>query len=102
MSATVTFDGSSFSPSTVTIAKGGTITFTDTAGTMWVASNVHPVHSDYDGTTRSQHCAAGYSGPKPFDECAPGSSFSFTFDKTGTFGYHDHLNPGSTGTIVVQ
>ena len=101
MTATVTYDGNSFSPSTVTIAQGGTVTFTDNAGQMWVASNPHPTHEGYDGTTRTQHCAAGYTGATPFDECSPGSSFSFTFNKTGTFGYHDHLNHGATGTINV-
>lgn len=102
MTATVTYDGSTFSPATVTIAKGSTITWTDTSGTMWVASNPHPIHSGYDGTTRDQHCAAGYSGSAPFDECSAGSTFSFTFNKTGSWGYHDHLNHGATGTIVVQ
>lgn len=65
MSATVTYNGSSFSPSSVTIARGGTVTFTSTGPTMWVASAPHPTHEGYDGTTRSQHCAAGYSGAAP-------------------------------------
>src|SRR4051812_23722142 len=66
MSATVTYDGDSFSPAQVMIAKGGTVTFTDTAGKMWVASDEHPTHTEYDGTSRSAHCAASYTGAKPF------------------------------------
>lgn len=102
MTATVTYDGNSFSPSTVTVRAGGTVSFTDTSGTMWIASDPHPVHNGYDGTTRQQHCASGYTGAAPFDECSAGSSFSFTFKKIGSWGYHDHLNSGARGTIVVQ
>ncbi len=102
MSATVNYNGDAFSPSTVTIAKGGTVTFVSTAKDMWVASNPHPQHTAYDGTTRSAHCAAGYSGPTPFDQCAVGGSYSFTFDKTGSWGFHNHMNPGLGGTVIVQ
>lgn len=101
MSATVTYDGASFSPSSVTIMQGGTVNFVDTNGTMWIASDPHPTHEGYDGTTRSQHCASGYTGPAPLDECASGAAFSFTFDKVGSWGYHDHMNHGARATVVV-
>jgi len=101
MSATITFNGDAFSPSNVTIAQGGTITFTSTGGPMWIASDPHPIHNGYDGTTQQQHCAAGYTGPKPFDQCSQGTSFSFTFSKVGSWGYHDHLNAGLGGTVTV-
>jgi plastocyanin len=68
---------------------------------MWVASDEHPTHTEYDGTSRTTHCAAGYTGPKPFDECVPGTSYSFTFDKAGTYEYHDHLSASHTGKITV-
>lgn len=104
MSATVTYGANGFSPQTVTIAKGGTVTFVAAAGAgeMWVASNPHPIHNAYDGTTFSQHCAAGYSGAAPFDQCAVGTSFSFTFNQTGSWGYHNHGNHSDTGTVIVQ
>jgi plastocyanin len=103
ISATVVYNGTSFSPATVAIAKGGTVKFVDqSGGGMWVASNPHPVHTGYDGTTEQQHCAPGYSGPAPFDQCSPGASFSFTFDKMGTWGYHNHFNTSAHGTVVVQ
>ena len=101
MTVTVLYDGNSFSPSTVNIAAGGIVTFTDTVGQMWVASNQHPSHTGYDGTARSTHCAAGYSGAKPFDQCGGGTSYSFTFNKAGSWGYHDHMNAGAQGVINV-
>lgn len=100
-SVTITFNGSSYSPANVTIAQGGTVTFTSTAGPMWVASDPHPVHNGYDGTTQQQHCAPSYTGPAPFDQCRASGSFSFTFNKVGTWGYHDHLNESAGGKITV-
>lgn len=104
MSATVHYTASGFSPATVTIAEGGSVTFVADpgAGSMWVASGVHPTHAVYDGTSRTEHCAAGYTGPAPFDECAAGSTFTFTFDKVGSWQYHNHLDASNTGTVVVQ
>jgi plastocyanin len=101
---TVTYDGSSFSPSTVTIHIGDTIKFVDSsANPMWVASNVHPSHTQYDGTAISEHCAAGYAGPAPFDECGISkATYSFTFTKAGTWSYHNHLNVGASGNVVVK
>lgn len=101
-SHTVTYNGTSFSPATVTVHAGDTVNFVSTGGGMWVASDVHPSHTDYDGTSRATHCAAGYTGPAPFDQCASGSSYSFTFTKTGTYPYHNHVNAGATGTVIVQ
>jgi len=102
MTATVTFNGSNFSPASVTIAQGGTVTWVSTDGDMWVASDPHPIHNGYDGTTLQQHCAPGYTGATPFDECTGSSaSWSFTFSKVGTWGYHDHLEANIMGSVTV-
>ena len=93
---------SGFKPSTLTIKKGDTVTFVNKGSqAAWPASAVHPIHSAYDGTSLSEHCSKGNS----FDAChglSQGESYSFTFDKVGSWKYHDHLNPGHTGTIVVE
>jgi plastocyanin len=104
MKVAVTYGPTGFSPSSVTIPKGGTVVFTAAPGAdeMWVASAPHPTHEGYDGTTRAQHCTAGYSGPAPFDQCSAGTSFTFTFDKVGTWKYHNHGNTGDYGTVIVQ
>lgn len=98
---TVTYTTSGFSPATVTVDSGTTVTFVNESGrAMWVASGVHPTHSVYDGTSLSQHC------PDPdnssFDQCAAGNTYSFTFDRAGTWGYHNHQGPQHTGTVIVE
>ncbi len=100
MAATVTYDGKKFSPASVTIAKGGTVSFINSVGKMWVAANQHPTHTEYDGTSRQQHCAAGVT--PSFDQCIPGSNYSFTFNKTGSFDFHDHMNPAAEGKVIIK
>lgn len=101
--ASVTYGASGFSPATLTVKKGTTVTWTNSgAGNMWVAADEHPTHTEYDGTGRAEHCASGYSGAKPFDQCATGGSYSFTFDKAGSFDYHNHAAAQFTGKVVVE
>jgi len=98
---TVTYTGSGFTPASITVAVGDTVTFTnESVNDMWVASAVHPSHKVYGGTTRSEHCDNGADNPA-FDQCSAGDSYSFTFDKIGSWKYHNHLRAGGIGTIVV-
>ena len=99
---TIAYTATGFSPKTVTVAAGTKVTFVNqTSGRMWVASGVHPIHTSYDGTTKNEHCAVGYSGPAPFDECATGSSYSFVFNKVGSWEFHNHANASDVGSVVV-
>ena len=98
---TIRYNGSGFSPSSITIAKGDIVTFVNESNkNMWVASAIHPSHKVYGGTTLNEHCFGGASNPA-FDQCSTGNSYSFTFDKTGKWGYHNHVRAGGIGTIVV-
>ena len=94
----VTYTSSGYSPSTLTIKKGETITFKNQSSqSMWTASAVHPIHRAYP-------TSGGCLG-STFDTCTgiqSGGSWSFKFDISGTWKYHNHLNPGDTGTIDVQ
>ena len=100
MSATITYSGTSFSPQEVTIKKGGTVTWKNTSGgSMWVASAQHPTHMVYSGTSRTEHCPD--TANSTFDQCVGGGDYSFTFVKTGTWGYHDHLNVSAFGKVIV-
>lgn len=85
----VTYTNTGFSPATVTINKGDTVTF-ENKGTqnMWVASNPHPAHTDY----------SVFDAKRSY---TPGESYSFTFSETGTFPFHDHSHSSLGGTIIV-
>ncbi len=94
---------SGFSPALATISIGQTVTFKN-VGTEehWPASDTHPNHTLYDGTTTNEHCAEN-SAPT-FDSCGaikPDSSWSFTFNKAGAHDFHDHLWPHLKGVIRV-
>ncbi|GEM_PF-4082325 len=102
--ATIVYADSGFSPARLTVKAGTTVTFKNKSSSpSWPASNIHPTHELYDGTSLVEHCRNGTSNT--FDACreiAPGSSWSFKFDKVGSWKYHDHLNPGQKGAVVVQ
>lgn len=101
LSAAVVYGPNGFSPSTVTIAKGGAVTFkNEGAGKMWVAADLHPTHEEYDGTSKNQHCPDTVG--TAFDQCSVGASYSFMFGKTGTWHYHNHVNASDTGTVIVR
>jgi plastocyanin len=74
-----------FTPSQITVAKGGTVTWTNNDNTT------HTVIDDLSNV----------GGPASGD-IAPGSSYSFTFTKTGSFQYHCRIHPSMRGTIVVK
>ena len=100
---TVVYTDQGFSPSSVTVPLGTAVTFVNrSAGGMWVASAMHPTHIVYGGTSLDQHCPDTTNSA--FDECtasAPGSSFSFTFNKEGAWKYHDHADASQTGIVIV-
>jgi plastocyanin len=100
---TVTYTDQGFSPKEVTVTLGTTVNFVNqSSGNMWVATAPHPAHTAYSGTSLSQHCPDTTSSA--FDACeayATGSSFSFTFNKEGTWKYHDHVNASRFGSVIV-
>jgi len=71
-----------FSPATLTIVKGTTVTWTNNE------SSTHTVTAD----------------DKSFDSgnLTKGKTFQFTFDKLGTFSYRCSIHSAMTGKIIVQ
>lgn len=86
---TITKDG--FVPSTISIKKGQTIKWINNDDSPHrVASDPHPTHT-------------GVAGFDSGNNVSKGATYVFNFQKTGTFGYHDHLNPQTIkGVITVQ
>ena len=79
-----------FEPDTISIKQGQKVTFVnDMSDYAWPASNPHPTHTDYP----------------EFDPKLPmkvGQAWSFTFNKIGHWGYHNHLAPEMRGTVNVS
>lgn len=94
-----------FLPETLKVSAGATVTWVNrsTNRTVWPASAAHPTHTIYPGSD-IRKCDTDERA-RIFDACRgleEGQSFGFTFKEAGTWRYHDHLHPGSTGTIVVR
>lgn len=86
----VTYRDNGFSPTVLTVPLGTTVTFKNgSSGSLWVASNPHPTHTDYPGFDSTTVIPAG-------------QEFSFKFNQRGTWGYHNHLRSPEGGTIVVE
>ena len=84
-SGAITIKNMMFTPSQISIAKGGTVTWTNNDST---------VHRVVDDLTNVGGPASG--------DIQPGSTYSFTFNKTGSFQYHCSIHPSMRGTIVVK
>lgn len=79
-----------FAPQTITIKAGESVTWVnEDSVSHQVNSAVHPTHQVYPPLNK-------------VDLLKAGESKSLTFPDAGSFRYHDHLNPSSTGTVVVE
>lgn len=70
-----------FSPPSITVAVGGTVTWTNNDG--------------------SQHNVTANAGAFKSTTLAPGAKFSFKFTKPGTYAYNCTFHGGMNGTIIV-
>lgn len=78
-----------FSPKEIKVKKGGEVVWVNKSSrAVWPASAIHPTHLIYPGFDAKK-------------EINPGESYSFKFEKVGSWKYHDHLNPSSFGTVNV-
>lgn len=98
----ITHTSSGFSPQTVTVETGETVVWQSETGNMWIASDQHPTHTEYSGTSQSEHCSSGDQTTAAFDQCSEGNRFSFTFEKAGEWSYHNHRNSFQGGTVIVE
>lgn len=86
---TVNMTRDGFDPQHLTIKKGTTVTFVS-AGEIghWPASDLHPSHSIYSDFDSNRVIRSG-------------ESWSFTFERIGEWGMHDHVAPYIVGSITV-
>lgn len=79
----VTIQNFAFSPADISVKVGTKVTWTNN-----------------DSTTHTVTENDGQTGPDSGD-LNPGSSYSFTFSKAGTYHYHCTLHPQMVGTVTV-
>ncbi len=85
----VIFNEEGFTPNEITILQGQRVTFkTTTDKQFWPASDSHPSHTIY----------SEFDPLEPVDQ---NKSWTFVFDKVGTWQYHDHLDPSYLGEVNV-
>jgi plastocyanin len=86
---TITYSNSSFSPASLTVKAGSKVTIkNDSSNDLQFDSDPHPQH------TEDPELNVGIIGA--------GQSATITVTKTGNHGYHNHLNSGDTGTLIVE
>lgn len=86
----VEITSSGFSPQNLEINQGDTVTWTNKrSSASWPASDSHPTHNIYPEFDANQGLETG-------------GAYSFTFERIGTWGYHDHLSTSHTSKIIVK
>lgn len=79
-----------FAPRYVRISAGTEIVFTTTRSyQFWPASNEHPAHTIFPD----------FDPRRPLE---PNEAWSFTFERSGEWRFHDHVRSYYTGTIYVE
>src|SRR5512142_3124784 len=91
--ATVTISDFKFTPQTVTVARGGKVTWIN------VGPGVHSVASD---SGQAVVINSGQIVPGNTATGATPGKFTFTFADTGVVRYRDPGTAGMTGTVIVR
>lgn len=85
----ITVKKTGFEPASLKIKKGQRVVWINkSVDKVTVNSDNHPTHLLY--------------APLNLGEFKDGSSVQLVFEKSGTFGYHNHYNPSQTGEIIVE
>ena len=90
-------------PDTVRISVGQEVVWVNESQVFWPASDLHPTHKKYPGSTITK-CGTP-ERESLFDACeamAPGAEYSFVFTEVGEWAFHDHINPRAQGVVIVS
>ena len=85
---TVHMGPSSFTPSSVVVSRGGSVTWVNDNP---IAHDITPNNANQGGAWTARKVAAN-----------TGTSFTFQFTSTGVYDYHCTLHSGMTGRITVN
>ena len=112
----VRYTNKGFEPQTITIPVNSAVVWTNTSEKqMWVASDPHPAHnglpgfdqSGPEGNEEGSHEKHGFLQRSRIvmvayaHDGAP-AAYTYTFTKTGTWPYHNHLSPNDRGKVIVK
>lgn len=87
----VSYTDSGFSPNSITINRGDTVTFVNqSASQMWVAGNPNAQYPQ------------SYPGFNEGAQVSNGGKYSILFSQAGTYQYYNENHVGSVGVIIVQ
>lgn len=87
--ATITYTNDGFSPASLTVKSGTVVTVkNESSRPLQFSSDPHPEHTNNSELNESV--------------TSPGKSTTFTAKRTGTYGYHNHLDETHTGSLVVE
>lgn len=86
---TVNLTNAGFAPENLKVKVGTKVVWVNKSGAVaTISSDPHPTHTLWTFLNLGK-----------FED---GASLSATFDKAGTYTYHNHLNPSQTGKVVVE
>ena len=87
---TIFVEANGFSPEVLRIPLGATVTWINKdVRVTWIASDLHPVHTIYPEFDQKRGMSKG-------------ESYSYTFTRRGSWGYHDHIVSSRIGKIIVE
>lgn len=85
----VTITDEGYNPTRLDIKKDQVVQFVNSSsGDRWPASAIHPSHQVYPEFD-------------PKEPVPAGETWSFKFDKVGSWRFHDHLLPQLTGVVNI-
>lgn len=86
---TIVLGRDGFEPEETYVTEGTRVIFKTARGvSFWPASDLHPFHSTYPD----------FDPRRPIEK---GETWSLVFDKDGRWSYHDHIDPGAVGILIV-
>ena len=89
VAATITYGDAGFSPSVYKVKTNDSVRVANNSSRdLEFSSDDHPVHTDEPELNMKK--------------LAPGESGTFTVTKTGTWGFHNHLDDRHTGSLEVE
>ena len=87
---TIIYSDHGYTPRTVRVTPGTKVIFENqSSSAFWPVSDPHPVHTDL----------SGFDAKEPL---ASGKTYSYIFEKVGTWNFHDHLRPNNRGSVIVE